>query len=227
MDNFNPYYNDCFFSTEGGLEESLWVFVEGNRIDRFSPTDDIYAGETGFGTGLNFLALCDYIGRTIRGYSGILDYFSCEKYPLTPEQVEKLLDPLFCEKKAILSEYMDVYKDVYGSVSPGLNSFEFELFSIKIRLTYYYGDASSGLPSIREKRDVWFLDGHDPEKNPDMWSSDIFSLVGNKSHKGTTLATYTSKGDVKKGLREAGFFIKRKKGYGKKRHMIQGEYTGS
>ncbi len=57
MVNNNPVYNDCYFSEEGGLEESLWVFVKGNNIERFSETNDIYAGETGFGSGLNFLRL--------------------------------------------------------------------------------------------------------------------------------------------------------------------------
>ena len=59
MENNNPVYNDCYFSEEGGLEESLCVFIKGNNIDRFSGNNDIYAGETGFGSGLNFF--CAYL----------------------------------------------------------------------------------------------------------------------------------------------------------------------
>ena len=226
MENNNPVYNDCFFSEEGGLEESLWVFVKGNNIERFSENDDIYTGETGFGSGLNFFALVNYIRTEIPQYSGKLDYFSCEKYPLHPDAVRKLHFPLFSEDNAEHSEYMDIYENIYSSLNPGLNTCDLSLFGIDIRLSYFFGDAAEGLIKIGEKRDIWFLDGHDPEKNPDMWSRSIFKLITENSHTGTSLATYTAKGLVKQGLRDAGFFIKRKKGYGKKRHMITGIYKG-
>ncbi len=224
MANINPHYNDCYFSEEGGLEESRWVFIAGNNIERFGPDDDICVGETGFGTGLNFLVLADYINRNIAGYKGTVDYFSCEKYPLSPEQVNELLFPFFSEDKGMLEEYLDFYSGFYQSLTPGINRSDFSLFSVKIRLSYFYGDVHEGLSFTGKKRDVWFLDGHDPEKNPDMWSSSVFALIGRNSMSGATLSSYTSKGTVKQGLRDAGFFIKRRKGYGRKRHMIQGKY---
>ena len=224
MENFNPVYNDCYFSEEGGYEESLWVFINGNNIDRFSASDDIRAGETGFGTGLNFFTLADYISSKIKNYACTLDYFSCEKYPLPPEAVRRILYPLFAGENRLLNEYLCFYKSFYSGLKPGLNIAEIKLFNINVVLSFFYGDAAEGLSLISKKRDVWFLDGHDPEKNPDMWSSEIFTLVGGKSHNGTTLATYTSKGLVKEGLRNAGFFVKRRKGYGRKRHMITGLY---
>ena len=222
MDNYNPVYNDCYFSEEGGFDESLWVFVNGNNIERFSMSDDICAGETGFGTGLNFFTLADYLCSKKENYTGTLDYFSCEKYPLEPEAVRRLLIPLLDRRENRADEYISFYSSFYSGLRPGLNIYSSKLFNADIVLSFFYGDASEGLQLIRKKRDIWFLDGHDPEKNPDMWSTEIFSLVAEKSHKGTTLATYTAKGSVKNGLRNAGFFIKRGKGYGRKRHMITG-----
>ena len=226
MDNNNPVYDDCYFSEEGGYDESLWVFVNGNNLERFSRLDDICAGETGFGTGLNFLALAGYLNSDFNNYSATLDYFSCEKYPLSPEKVSILLLPLFRNRKNCLDEYLSLYSSLYSDLKPGLNTFNIKLCNINILLSYFFGDAEDGLPLIGRERDIWFLDGHDPVKNPDMWSSRIFDLVGEKSHQGTTLSTYTAKGAVKKGLRESGFFIKRRKGYGRKRHMISGVYSG-
>ena len=159
-------------------------------------------------------------------FSGKIDYFSIEKYPLTPDKVRNLHRPLFEEDDEGHSEYMSIYESFYSSLKPGLNIFDLILFGRHIRLSYFYGDASEGLLLSGKKRDIWFLDGHDPEKNPDKWSSSLFSLIAKHSHTGTTLATYTAKGLVKQGLRESGFFIKRKKGYGKKRHMITGIYNG-
>ncbi len=224
MVNINPHYNDCYFSEEGGLEESVWVFVKGNKLSRFISSDDIYVGETGFGSGLNLIALIDWINNEIKGYSGTVNYFSCEKYPLKPSDAEDLLIPLFIKNRDKLSEYLEFYSKFYSGLKPGINSTSLKLYSVKIKVTLFYGDVKDALHLIGNKRDVWFLDGHDPEKNPDMWNSDVFSLIADKSHSGTTLSTYTARGSVKRGLRNSGFFIKRKKGYGRKRHMIEGEF---
>ncbi len=224
MSNINPYYNDCYFSKDGGLEEAEWVFVEGNNIKRFSAADNIHVGETGFGTGLNFFALVDYISRQFSDYSGTLEYYSCEKHPLLPLRTKELLLPFFTGNINRLNQYMDLYKRIYKDLQPGLCSIYTEIFNIKVKLLYFYGDVLEAFKFMDKKRDIWFLDGHDPEKNPDMWSSELFMLMADKSKHGTTLASYTSKGVVKKGLRNAGFFIKRKKGFGRKRHMITGVF---
>jgi tRNA 5-methylaminomethyl-2-thiouridine biosynthesis bifunctional protein len=160
----------------------------------------------------------------MRGYSGIVDYYSCEKYPLTPDRIKSLLSPFFKGIESDFEKYLEFYSMLFDNLKPGENCFSLELFSVKINFTLYYGDVVSAVSLIRDKRDIWFLDGHDPEKNPDMWSDNVFSLIYSKSRKGTTLSSYTACGMVKKGLRKAGFFIKRGKGYGKKRHMIMGEY---
>ncbi len=227
MENYNPLYDDCYFSEEGGLDESVWVFVRGNRVNRFSLEDDIYTGETGFGSGLNLIALSQYISSEMSGYSGTVDYYSCEKYPLTPERVETLFAPFLNRNEAEFKKYLEFYSMLFENLEPGENCFKLDLFSVKIKFTLYYGDVENALSSIIDNRDIWFLDGHDPEKNPDMWSDEVFSLICSKSHTGTTLSSYTACGMVKKGLRKAGFFIKRGKGYGKKRHMIMGEYLST
>ena len=50
-------YNDVYFSTENGLEESRHVFLNGNNLlKRFNTENDFTIAELGFGTGLNFLA---------------------------------------------------------------------------------------------------------------------------------------------------------------------------
>ncbi|MGG5839222.1 bifunctional tRNA (5-methylaminomethyl-2-thiouridine)(34)-methyltransferase MnmD/FAD-dependent 5-carboxymethylaminomethyl-2-thiouridine(34) oxidoreductase MnmC, partial [Huaxiibacter chinensis] len=53
-------FDDVYFSNDNGLEETRYVFLEGNHLtDRF-PThsrDIFVVAESGFGTGLNFLTL--------------------------------------------------------------------------------------------------------------------------------------------------------------------------
>lgn len=52
-------FGDVYFSADSGLEETCHVFLRGNRLaERFaalSAGESFAIGETGFGTGLNFL----------------------------------------------------------------------------------------------------------------------------------------------------------------------------
>ena len=53
-------FDDVYFSNDNGLEETRYVFLGGNRLsERFATHDRslFIVGESGFGTGLNFLAL--------------------------------------------------------------------------------------------------------------------------------------------------------------------------
>jgi len=59
-----PYaeiFQDIYFSQQGGLAESEYVFLAQNQLaERWQtqPQDYFCIVETGFGTGLNFLAAC-------------------------------------------------------------------------------------------------------------------------------------------------------------------------
>ena len=76
---------------------------------------------------------------------------------------------------------------------------------------------------MNQKVDAWFLDGFAPAKNPDMWSPHLFSAMARLARPGATLATFTSAGFVRRGLQEAGFTMRKTKGFGRKRDMLVGE----
>ncbi len=53
-------FDDVYFSNQDGLEESRYVFQQGNQLwQRWQKHEQAYfiIAETGFGTGLNFLAV--------------------------------------------------------------------------------------------------------------------------------------------------------------------------
>lgn len=55
-------FDDIYFSTQDGLAESQYVFQEGNQLWQKWQTHQSPAfiiAETGFGTGLNFLAVVE------------------------------------------------------------------------------------------------------------------------------------------------------------------------
>lgn len=76
--------------------------------------------------------------------------------------------------------------------------------------------------SLNQQVDAWFLDGFAPAKNPDMWTPELFAAMARLARPGGTLATFTCAGFVRRGLQEAGFTMKKTKGFGRKREMLVG-----
>ena len=60
LDNLTPKstrFDDTYYTRENGLEETRYVFIDGNRLpERWRKGQSVTIGELGFGTGLNFLA---------------------------------------------------------------------------------------------------------------------------------------------------------------------------
>ena len=56
-------FNDIYFSTESGIAETQYIFLQQNQLaQRFAQLkagETFVIGETGFGTGLNFLCTWD------------------------------------------------------------------------------------------------------------------------------------------------------------------------
>lgn len=213
-------FGDVYFSRENGLAETEHVFLAGNRLaERFAALPEgghFVIGETGFGTGLNFLCawqlFCQCAPSTTR-----LHFISVEKYPLTYADLEralKLWPSLTPEAQALLQQYV--------GIGPGFQSLVFE--QGRIRLTLLVGDVLEQLPQLEAEVDAWFLDGFAPAKNPDMWTPALFSELARLSAPTATLGTFTSAGFVRRGLSEFGFDMRRVPGYGHKREILRGDF---
>jgi len=218
----NPAYNDCYFSYDDGLAEALYVFVDGNNlIERFSAENLPIVAETGFGTGLNLVALI----RALRD-TGIAErtvqFFSVEKFPLSVERIRELTSRFADSINPEMEQFLESWAKLFPHLTEGWNHFTFQVESIVVNCSLFIGDVVPYLESLPCKIDAWFLDGHSPDKNPDMWNESVLGMIGGNSHEGTTIATFSAAGIVKEGLRKGGFFIRRRKGFGGKRHMSQG-----
>jgi tRNA 5-methylaminomethyl-2-thiouridine biosynthesis bifunctional protein len=92
-----------------------------------------------------------------------------------------------------------------------------------VQLVLDVGDAAAALAHWPEHSiDAWFFDGFSPAKNPEMWSEPVLRAAARASRPGATFATYTSAGWVRRGLRRAGFEVRRVPGFGRKREMLVG-----
>ncbi|HLT05392.1 MAG TPA: bifunctional tRNA (5-methylaminomethyl-2-thiouridine)(34)-methyltransferase MnmD/FAD-dependent 5-carboxymethylaminomethyl-2-thiouridine(34) oxidoreductase MnmC [Pseudomonas sp.] len=215
-------FGDVYFSRASGLEETRHVFLQHNRIaERCAalPADGrLVIGETGFGTGLNFLcawqAFADHAPAEAR-----LHFVSVEKFPLAADDLRRAL-ALWPELEAFSAPLLAQYV----GIQPGFQRLLFD--GGRVVLTLLVGDALECLPQLDARVDAWFLDGFAPAKNPRMWTPELFAQLARLSAPGATLATFTSAGAVRRGLIEAGFRMERVKGFGHKREMLAGGFAG-
>ena len=220
-------FDDVYFSRDNGLEETRYVFLGGNQIpDRFitHPRASFVVAESGFGTGLNFLTLWqafDTFHQQNRDATlQRLHFISFEKFPLTPDDLA-----LAHSHWPELAPWADELQAQWPLPLPGCH--RLILGGGRITLDVWFGDINDTLSqlddSARHKVDAWFLDGFSPAKNPDMWTSQLFNAMARLARAGGTVATFTSAGFVRRGLMEAGFTMRKQKGFGRKREMLAGE----
>ncbi|QLF92502.1 bifunctional tRNA (5-methylaminomethyl-2-thiouridine)(34)-methyltransferase MnmD/FAD-dependent 5-carboxymethylaminomethyl-2-thiouridine(34) oxidoreductase MnmC [Pseudomonas sp. ABC1] len=215
-------YGDVYFSRQSGMEETRHVFLEQNRLpERFAALSSgrsLVIGETGFGTGLNFLCAWQLFEETASADTR-LHFISTEKHPLTQEDLARAM-ALWPSLSALSSQLLAQYTAVHTGFQ------HFILGSGRITLTLLVGDVLESLPQLDAQVDAWFLDGFAPAKNPDMWQPELFRQLARLSAPTATLGTFTSAGFVRRGLIEAGFAMKRAPGFGHKREILQGNFTG-
>ena len=212
-------FDDVYFSADNGLAESRYVFLKGNNLpDRWAGKDRFVIAETGFGTGLNFLAAWKLFIETAEPEQ-TLDFISFEKFPLDAEEIELHLYQWAGE----FQDYLKPLLAHYPILVPG---FHRVALNERVTLTLVFDDVNTGLPQVDARVDAWFLDGFKPSTNPDMWSDTVFQNMARLSHYGTSFATFTAAGGVRRGLKKAGFDVRKVPGFGSKRDMSVGEFTG-
>ena len=231
----SAHFDDVYFSRHDGLTESRHVFLQHNQLaERFAALPDgpgsvFTIGETGFGTGLNFLAAWQ-LWREAAPKNARLHFISVEKYPLVHADLVRAL-ALWPSLAPLTRQLLAAYPAITGPATHRLN------LGDNVSLTLIIGDASDAwqtrMPGSDQRWsqphstvDAWFLDGFAPAKNPEMWSEMLFAAIGQLSAPGTTAATFSAAGIVKRGLAAAGFQVDKVPGFGRKRHMLAARKTG-
>ncbi len=221
----NPHsrdFSDVYFSTESGLEETRHVFLLQNdlrnRFSAMSAGERLVIGETGFGTGLNFLCAWQLFAECANAEAR-LHFVSVEKFPLSAADLQQAL-ALWPE----LAAFAEPLLTQYVAVHEGFQRFVFE--GGRVTLTLLIGDALQMLPQLDGQIDAWFLDGFAPAKNPDMWTPELFAELARLAAPGSTLGTFTSTGWVRRALNAAGFKMKRVPGIGHKWEVLRGQFIG-
>ncbi|MNK79545.1 tRNA 5-methylaminomethyl-2-thiouridine biosynthesis bifunctional protein MnmC [compost metagenome] len=224
-DQGRPYsrvFDDVYFSDQSGLDETRYVFIEQNRLaERFAALPEggrLVIGETGFGTGLNFLCAWQVFEQHAAA-GARLHFVSVEKYPLSPDDLQRAL-ALWPELKVFADQLLEQYVAIHQGFQ------RLTLDHGRVTLTLLIGDALEQLPQLDARIDAWFLDGFAPAKNPDMWTAELFAELARLAAPGASISTFTSTGWVRRLLNAAGFKMKRTPGIGHKWEILRGEFLG-
>ena len=210
-------FDDLYFDAQDGLAESRYVFIKGTRLpDKLRTASHLTIAETGFGTGLNFLAVLDLLSAFPHHQ---IDYISYESRPLSPKIIAASHTTF-----PSLASYSAALLDNLPPRWPGLHLRHFN--NGQVRLHLHYGAAETLLAEGVFQADIWFLDGFAPAKNPQIWSPRVLGHIGRLTRSGGHLASFTAAGAVLGGLSTAGFSIQKQPGFGRKRDMIVGVKVG-
>ncbi len=215
-------FDDIYFSGDG-LAETRHVFLDGNNLEnRFRTASHFTIAETGFGTGLNFLATWELWRRIPKSPSARLHFFSTELYPLSVDDLTRAHEvwPSLAVRAARLREAL-------GTMTEGFQQF---VLDDDVALTLGIQDAGDALSKISKLSgetpkpvvDAWFFDGFSPAKNPDLWRPELFLAAARLSKPGATFSTFTVAGAVRRAAADAGFTVEKRPGFGRKREMLGG-----
>ncbi len=215
---YSSVYGDVYHSAQSGSGQARHVFIGGSGLpQRWARARVFTILETGFGTGLNFLATWRQ-WRDDPARCGHLHYVSIEKHPFGRGALAEL--------HARHAEYAPLAQQLQQAWPPlvaGMHRLQFE--GGQLTLTLAFADVAAVVPRLRLRADAIYLDGFAPRLNPDMWSPRLLRKIAQLSRPGATVATYSSAAPVRQALQAAGFTVEKRPGFGRKREMLCGTYA--
>ena len=199
-----PEIEEHYHSVNGAMQESMHVFI--NAGLRQMPSSKVTILEIGFGTGLNAYLTSLYAHENNMEVS----YTAFERYPVNTDIINQLNyssknTPLFNKiHEANWNEYVFI------------ESF----FTLKKILSDF-----TDFDHLKEKEsfDLIYYDAFSPEKQPEMWTQNIFDYLFNHTNNEGILVTYCAKGIIRRMLQAAGFVVERIPGPPGKREMLRAQ----
>ncbi|HRW20677.1 MAG TPA: tRNA (5-methylaminomethyl-2-thiouridine)(34)-methyltransferase MnmD [Bacteroidales bacterium] len=199
---FSKIFGESYHNINGAVAEAVHIYA--NAAYKTKATS-INILEFGYGTGLN--AMITY--KLLKNENKYVNYTGVDIQPLS----SKLLIEIGYKKLLGLST--KEYSSFTESWNETLTITDNFLLT-KIRCDILNFDTSN-------RFDLVFYDAFSHDIQPELWTKDLFDKVFSMLNDGARLFTYSSKGLVKRNLRDAGFFVKRLAGPPGKRHIIEAQ----
>lgn len=197
--------NETYHSTHGAIQESKHVFIK-NGLHALNCKNEIKILEVGMGTGLNLLLTALEASKNNLNIS----YTALEPNPIPKEIVTQL-------NYTTLLNDPDT-KIIFDIIHQNLFDVNYSL-NMHVNLLKHQNTIQSF--SGIQKFDLIYFDAFAPQKQPEMWTSDIFIKLRELMSENSILVTYCAKGEVKRTLKSAGFEIESLPGPPGKREMTR------
>lgn len=199
--------NENYHSHHGALQEAEHVFIK-NGLNLINDCE-INILELGFGTGLNVLVTINEYLKTDKNH--IINYFTLEKYPINESEIENLAYFDLFDNPELKNIYQKIHQTDWEKSEEIIKGFHLK----KIQCDFF--DLKNiDLPKIN----LVYYDCFGARVQPDLWEKPLFEMVSDKMSINGLLTTYSSKGSVRRILKELNFNVEKKQGPPGKREMI-------
>lgn len=200
-----PDLDETYHSRNGALQESQYVFIEQGLCLKAESSSSIRILEVGFGTGLNALLTL----LTNRDLNLQIVYHALETHPV-PDGIVTQLNYTNLAPNADPQIFHQLHQAKWDA--PVAVNSDFTLHKHLCSLLDFKSEMQF---------DLVYFDAFAPDKQPELWSLEVFQQLYSWMNPGGILVTYSAKGDVKRNLRSAGFRVERLPGPLMKRHMVR------
>ena len=209
-DGVNTLYNkdlgEHYHSIHGANNESQHVFIDMGLDALPNSKEEINVFEMGFGTGLNALLSLDWAMQNERKVC----YNTIELYPITMDLV-KLLNFSEIENLSYLKDKFKEMHECNWEEKYALSPF-FTILKNKMNLENVF---------VKQDMDIIFFDAFSPDKQPELWTIEIFEKMKQLLKLNGCLVTYCAKGYVRRNMIAAGLTVERLQGPPGKREMLR------
>jgi len=202
--------NESYHSVNGALSESEHVYLQ-NGYHFLGRLENITVVEIGFGTGLN----CLLTALEAERMKTPTLYYAFEKFPLPGKVLDSLNYPHICgnEGAGLFRKIHEIPWEKRVEISPW-----FALRKIR-------KDVLVDPMDEMEEVNLVYFDAFGPDKQPEIWSQELFLKIFRRMQAPGVFVTYSAKGSVRRNLEKAGFVVERLPGAAGKREMLRGIKT--
>jgi tRNA U34 5-methylaminomethyl-2-thiouridine-forming methyltransferase MnmC len=203
-----PSMGVTYHSTRGAVQESMHVFIkEGLQyLLTVSKKRSFEIFEMGFGTGLNPLLTC----IEARKAAVRIHYTAIDLYPLP----ESILNALAYQEQIHEKDARTIFEHIHNTAWGN---------DVHIHPDFILRKEQKNLLSFMPERmfDLVYFDAFGPASQPELWTVSVFKKIYEMMHQTAVLVTYSSKGDVRRALKAAGFKVEKIPGPPGKREMVR------
>ncbi|QGY42875.1 tRNA (5-methylaminomethyl-2-thiouridine)(34)-methyltransferase MnmD [Maribellus comscasis] len=201
-----PGIDEQYHSVNGALTESNYVYIE--KGYSFCKKGSPVVFEVGFGTGLN----CILTAIEAERQKKVTHYYSIDNFPLDKLTLEQLdHKSLFSEKEKAI--FKKIHACEWDKLIPVSEYFYLNKIQTDIRKFNV---------SLLKKFDVVYFDAFGPDKQPEMWTQQIFDSIYRQCSEEAIFVTYSAKGEIRRNLAQIGYVMERLPGPPGKKQMLRG-----